>query len=227
MRLLYPLAFLMIVLPAGTVNAQYRYGNELKDVDFKILSSRGGNLYSGIDNYILVSSEIINNLDSLYIESTNGKIFADSGQIYLLIPDRPGKVRLTLYSIADQDTSVIGYKHFLVKRVPDPQLVVGNTLVEVKDTLMKKTLLNCDSLSVYISYDIIGSEQWLKISEFLIGYNYGGFHVSHLNRSSILNDKTRQLITYMAPDREISIKLTVESEGKVFSRLPIYKITLY
>ncbi len=92
---------------------------------------------------------------------------------------------------------------------------------------MKKTLLNCDSLAVYVSNDIIGSENWLTISEFLIGYNYGGFHVSHLNITNKLNDKTRQILTYMGPEREISIKLTVESEGKVFRRLPIYKITIY
>ncbi len=227
MKLNYLFLILMVFNLEGSVNAQYRYGNELTDVDFEILSSRGGHLYSGIDNYIKVSSQIINNMESIHIESTNGDIFADSGQIYLLIPIRPGKVRLTLYSIADQDTSLIGYKHFLVKRIPEPQLVIGKTLVNTTDTLMKKTLLDCDSLSVYFSYDIIGSEHWLKISEFLIGYNYGGFHVSHLNLSCILNDKTKQLITYMAPDREISIKLTVESEGKVFSQLPIYKITIY
>jgi len=227
MKLCYLLLYLLVFNFEGRVYAQFRYGDELKDVDFRILSSRGGHLYSGIDNYIKVSSEIINNFEDIYIESSNGDIFADSGQIYLLIPIRPGKVRLTLYSIAGRDTSVLGYKNFPVKRVPEPQLIVGNTMVNVIDTLMKRTLLDCDSLSIYFSYDIIGSEQWLKIDEFLIGYNYGGFHVSHLNQSCILNDKTKQLITYMAPDREISIKLTVESEGKVYRQLPIYKITIY
>lgn len=227
MKLHYFLLLFLVLNFEGKVNAQFRYGDELKDVDFKILSSREGHLYSGIDNYIQVSSETITNLEGIYIESTNGDIFADSGQIYLLIPTRPGKVRLTLYSITGKDTTILGYKNFPVKRVPEPQLIVGNTLVNVVDTLMKRTLLDCDSLIVYFSYDIIGSEHWLKISEFLIGYNYGGFHVSHLNQSCILNDKTKQLITYMAPDREISIKLTVESEGKVYQELPIYKITIY
>lgn len=224
-----PLPFIicLIHLTVCNTNAQYRYGNELENVDFKILSSRSGNIYSGIDNYMEVSPHLFINSDTLHITSTNGVVIADSGRTYLVIPDRPGKVRIALYSVTGTDTTVLGYTHFIVRRIPDPRLVVGNQLINYTDTLMKRTLLDCDSLSLYISDDIIGSENWLSISEFLIGYNYGGFHVSHVNQSSVLNNKTRQLITYMAPDRRISIKLTVESEGMVFSQPPIYKITIY
>lgn len=222
--------FLIVVVflyKDNTVIAQFRYGDELTNINFKILTSRGGHLYSGIDNYILISSEIFKNSDTIHIESTNGKIFADSGQVYLLIPERPGKVRLTIYSIIDRDTTLLGYKHFLIKQIPDPQLIIGNTLISISDTIMKKTLLDCDGLAIYISNDIIGSENWLKISEFSIGYNYGGFHVSHLNLTNTLSEKTKQLLMYMGPDHEISIKLTVESQGFIFSQIPIYKIIIY
>lgn len=221
------LFFVFLIVLTNRTDAQYRYGNELQNVDFTILTSRGGHLYSGIDNYLKISSGIYSDSDTIHIECTNGEIFADSAGLYLLIPQRPGKVRLTLYAVSDGDTNVLGYKHFFVKRIPDPRLIINNTLVNVTDTIMKRTLLECDSLAVFISNDIIGSENWFHISEFLIGYNYGGFHVSHQNLSNKLLPKTKQILEYMGPDREISIKLTVESEGKVYSQLPIYRIVIY
>jgi hypothetical protein len=223
-----PLFFIFsIFVMTEIAHAQFRYGNELENADFRVLSSIGGNLYSGIDNYLTISSDILINSDTIHITSTNGEVFADSGRTYLLIPKRPGKVRLTFYSVNGTDTSVIGYKHFTVKKVPDPQLVINNSIVHTSDTIMKRSFLESDSLFVYISNDIVGSENWLTVSEFVIGYNYGGFHVSHKNPSGRILSETKRIITYIAPDREISIKLTVKAEGKVFTQLPIYRITVY
>ncbi|MBA7528539.1 hypothetical protein ES705_20726 [subsurface metagenome] len=212
---------------AESLQAQGRYGSPLKEDDLTILSSKSGYLYSGIDNFIKVRSHYVKTSDTILFKSTNGDVLHDSGQVYLLIPERPGKVRLTLYAKSDYDTIIIGYKHFIVKRIPKPQLVVNNTIIQTSDTLMKNTLLTCDSLKVFFSDDIIGSDKWLKIKEFSLGYNYGGFHVSHFNPSNKFTEETKHIIRYLGPDRVISIRLTVESEGMITRQLPIYRITIY
>jgi hypothetical protein len=68
---------------------------------------------------------------------------------------------------------------------------------------------------------------WLRITEFTLGYNYGGFHVSYLNPSNFISLETKEIINRLGPEHEISIRVKVEAEEKLMIELPIYRITLY
>ena len=145
----------------------------------------------------------------------------------LIIPDRPGKVRLTLRGITNKDTSEIGYFYFKVFGIPEPKLTLNTIPIESPCSIPKKALLDCDSLGIYFSKDIIGSENWVKVSKFTLGYNYGGFYISHVNLSNKITLNTKQILSQLGPDREITIRPTIISEGNVARELPIYKITIY
>jgi hypothetical protein len=206
---------------------QYRLGNEIDSGRIVTQSSYKGYLYSGIDNFLKIDPSLNKNFDTIIINCNNGKIISDSNKLYLIIPDRPGKVRLTLIGISNIDSTELGYYYFKVFGIPEPKLTLNNIPIESPCSIPKKVLMDCDSVGVYFSKDIIGSEKWAKISRFTLGYNYGGFYVSHLNPSNKFTLRTKQILSQLGPDREITIRPIIEQEGKVSKELPIYKITIY
>ena len=218
---------ILSVLPSAFTYSQYRLGNHLKDNSIITLSSAKGVLYSGIDNFLKIDPGLIKGYDTVNVESNNGKVVSDSNNLLLIVPSRPGKVRLTINGITHSDTTEIGYKYFTVYGIPGPLLTINNVPINNPCTIPRRAMIECDSLGIFFSEDIAGSEKWLKISKFVLGYNYGGFYISHLNPGNILTNETKSILNKIGPDREISIRLTTVSEGMVFKELPIYRITVY
>ena len=101
----------------------------------------------------------------------------------------------------------------------------------MKDNLFaqipKSLLMDCDSLSIFFTDDLPGSNAWIQITEFTLGYNYGGFHVSFLNPSNHILFETKEIINRLGPEHEISIRVKVKSIGKIIKELPIYRLTIY
>jgi hypothetical protein len=217
----------LLFLPAEILLSQFRLGNHLKEKSIVTLSSSKGVLYSGIDNFLKVDCNLTKSYDTIVIDSNNGRIASDSNNLILIVPDRPGKVRLTLSGINSKDTNELGYTYFNVVGIPEPLLMINNLPITTPCTIPRKIMINCDSLGIYFSNDIAGSEKWMKISKFVLGYNYGGFYIAHQNPTNILTLDTKKILNKIGPDREISIRLTTESEGMVFKELPIYRITIY
>jgi hypothetical protein len=210
-----------------SVFSQYRLGNHLNENSVVTLSSSKGVLYNGIDNFLKIDPNLTIGYDTVCIESNNGKVVPDSNNLLLIIPDRVGKVRLTLIGLNKNDTSEIGYTYFNVIGIPDPKLTINNIPISTPCTIPRKVIINCDSLGIFFSEDIAGSDKWMKISKFVLGYNYGGFYIAHLNPTNILTLETKKILNKIGPDREISLRLTTESEGMVYKDLPIYRITIY
>jgi hypothetical protein len=222
---LLPLILFWILFPC--TYGQGRYGTLLKDGTISCITTVSGTLYSGIDNYLRVNEDPEIGNGNFYIESTNGYIEKDSTGNFLAIPGRPGKVRYTLYSLDASDTVLLGYSFFNVQRVPDPQLMLNRLVIPSRGVIRKSLLLAADSLSIYISDDLPGSEAWMRVKDFTLGYTYGGFHVSYYNPSSKILEATRQVLYTLGPDREISIQATLETDGKISWNLPVYRLMIY
>lgn len=210
-----------------SLHAQGRYGPALPDSSLVCVSSVKGYLYQGIDNYIRIDTVFFRFCDELILESTNGYAVRDSQYYFLVMPEKAGKLRISVLCIREGKRELLGYKYFHVRVLPEPTLTLNGEPISVSDTLSRQTLLSCDSLGVFYSDDLPGSSEWLLITEFLLGYNYGGFHVSHLNPSNHFTDETRDILARLGPDHEISIKPTVKSMGKIQKKLPIYRIRIY
>ncbi len=220
------LVFLMIISTPES-GAQGRYGDLLPDHSMNCTTSISGDLYSGIDNHLLLNTEEFQSPEKIWISSTNGIAVFDTLNRFLVIPEKPGKVRYTLYLIEGIDSTLLGYRFYSVRRVPEPRLRIDQTLIPVHGQVSKSLLMYCDSLSVFVSDDIPGSESWFTVREFTLGYNYGGFHVSYVNPSGSMLMETRKILNTLGPDREISIKATMVSHSGIEKELPIYRMVIY
>jgi len=225
----YRLIFFIGILcfPIEGILSQSRFGTELNNTIISALSSRNNILYRGIDNYIQISPQFQSKYDSLIVRCNNGSVMFEKENVLFVMPSRLGKVRLMFYGITDNDTISLGYTYFEVKAVPEPCLTIDNTPITTNCALPRRVLQNCDSLGIYFSKDIIGSENWLKVTGFIIVYNYGGFNVSYNNPSKVFSKATKQILNHIGPNREIGILPIVEGEGSLTKKLPIYRITIY
>ncbi len=217
----------LLLLSAHLLKAQGRFGSELPEDALTCLTSIKGYLYSGIDNYLQINFSRIPDCDTLFLNTSSGTIISDTIDRYLIIPERPGNIRLTVQCLKNTDTLNLGYKYYIVHSLPDPCIILNNQPVCTPSSVNKNIFLATDSISVFFSDDIIGSDSWLKITDFTIGYTYGGFVVSHLNATNKISQKTREIIYRLGPDHEVSIRFNVESEGKIRKQLPIYRLRLY
>jgi hypothetical protein len=184
-------------------------------------------IYNGIDNLLVIDSSLFRGADTLIVLSNNGTILSDTCNRYLCIPKKLGTMWISVYALTDNDTSLLGYKYFLVLNIPEPLLTINGRPLTTPAEISKNELLNCDSLGVYFSDDIAGSDHWMTITEFSIGYSYGGFYVSHFNLSNKFTQETKEIIYRLGPDREISIRPIVKAEGNIMKPLPIYRIRIY
>jgi hypothetical protein len=220
---------LSLFLLPGMISAtgQVRQGRQLEEGRIVSLTSKKGILYNGIDNILAIDTSLYSNADRIFIESNNGIIVHDTCNRYLCLPDKLGTMWLTLYAVKGIDTTKIGFKYFSVINIPEPLLTINGRPVKTPSDISKSELIHCDSLGVYFTDDIPGSQNWMTISEFSLGYSYGGFYVEHVNPSNKLTRETILILNRIGPDRVISIRAKVKSEGKIIKSLPIYRLTLY
>jgi hypothetical protein len=211
----------------NSIFAQSRQGKPLEANSVISLTSKKGILYNGIDNVLSIDSSFFVNSDTLLVQTNNGVIVNDTCNRYLCIPRKIGTMWLTVYSVIKTDTLMLGFKYFSVQNIPDPLLTLNTRPISTPAKVSKNELMNCDSIGVYFTDDIEGSEKWMSVVDFSLGYSYGGFYVSHLNPSNKFTIETKAIINQMGPDKEISIRPTVRSEGKILRSLPIYKIRIY
>jgi hypothetical protein len=219
--------FFVILNLTPILSAQGRQGKALDPGSIISLTSKKGYLYNGIDNLLMVDPLLYIGADTLLIAVNNGLIVNDSSSRYLCIPSQIGTMWITLSSVKGSDTTLLGYKYFPVINIPEPLLTLDGRPIETPAYVSKNELLDCDSLGVHFSDDIAGSELWMVVTEFSLGYSYGGFYVSHANPSGQFTSETREIINRLGPDREISIRATVKSTGTILKQLPIYRIRIY
>lgn len=215
---------IILLFITGVVNAQYKYGKSLEDSSVIATGSKKNYLYAGIDNILKLN--LPGPAEEYLLTTNNGIIFFDESG-YTTIPERSGKARIIVSKKEGADTNIMGYNFFTVKNLPDPLLMIDTLVFSEKDTIMKRTLLSADSLNIIFSQDIIGSEKWLKILNYNIGYVYGGFYKSYNCQGNLINNKIKFMINNLGPGKDIIIKIFAESEGQMTKELPIYRLVLY
>ena len=205
---------------------QSRFGTQLPDNAIEINQSVKGIFYTGIDNRFQIHYSLLKLGDTLIIETNNGIVFYDSIS-YVSIPKISGKCRLMLYAVNLTDTLFLGFQNITVENVPKPKIRFNEFIIENNTTVPKQLLIQSDSISVFYSNDIIDSDSWVTIDRFLLGYSYGGYFISHTNEGNIISEQTKKIINTISPEKQITIKVVINSTGKVIRELPIYRINLY
>ncbi|NJK85826.1 MAG: hypothetical protein HC906_07535 [Bacteroidales bacterium] len=215
--------FTFFLIPAFS---QYKYGSNFGDSVLYCLSSKSNHLYEGIDNVIELIIDGKTNPEDYILSTNNGIVFRDSLD-FITIPRRIGKSRLIVSQLNGNDTLTLGFSYFNVKRVPDPMLRLDTLSFNEIDTVLKKSIIQADSLTIYFGSDIIGSENWFKIVRYNIGYFYGGFYKSFNYTGNLLNNELKYLISSLGPGKDITITIWAEGEGMLIKELPIFRWIVY
>lgn len=208
------------------LNGQYRYGESLSDSVFNLAHSRSNILYAGMDNPVEIGISEHENIEDFILETSNGIVFYDSLR-FITIPVRSGLSRLVLLKVEDNDTILQGHRFFQVKNIPDPLLKIDTSFFDETSEIYKRQLIQSDSISVFFSSDIIGSENWFKIKEYSIGYTFGGFYRSYSFKGNRITDAAKIIINRISPGKVVVFRITAESEGNIMKELPVYRLKLY
>ena len=216
------LAFIMV-----SVFCQSRYGKLLAKNTIIPCISKSGYLYVGIDNPILIMVENPEPCsDHVFVKSNNGKVYVLNDTINLM-PLRSGKTRLQLYAVCNGDTSNLGYTYITTKNVPDALITLNDSAITTPVRMSKIDLLNADTIGIFVSHDILHANIWFQIVSFELGYYFGGYYVSHSIRGNVFDHKSKEIIRSLAPDKILSLRVKVTSEGEVTKQLPVYRIHVY
>ena len=181
-------------------------------------------LYVGVDNYLYVHPDV--KQKNVFFKTDNGIIFDDEG-MFCAIPAEFGIVNLDLFQVSGNDTVLLLSKKFPAFEVPPPTLMIGGFKVTELERLSWNILMNCDSLGIFISDDIIGVQDWIYIEKFTFGYDYGSYYVSHSNRGNKFTEEIKEDIKKLKPGQEISIRVWLGSKGNIIREIPIFRINIY
>lgn len=189
------------------------------------INSKSNTIYLGIDNYIYIPDNVI--ADSTYIVNTdNGIIYKDSLH-YNLIPSRLPVAHISIYKLNIKDTILIRNEKFIVRYTPKPCIYIGNKCLNNISGIDKYFLIDNPELKIFVSNDIIGAENWLKIKRFSLGFVYGSVYKSYESENNQMTKEMISTIKNFKPGQKITIKVTLESNSNLTVFLPIYSLTIY
>ena len=208
------------------LSGQYRYGENLSDSIFTLINSKSGTLYAGIDNPVKINLKDDENIEDYILEVTNGTVFFDSLQ-FITIPVRSGISRLILSKVEGTDTILKGHKFYQVKSVPDPLLKIDTACFGEESVIYKQLLLSADSISIYFTSDIAGSDNWFRVKKYSIGYIFGGFYRSYSFEGSKISKNAKIIISRISPGKILVFRVVAESDGEVQKELPVYRLRLF
>jgi len=207
------------------LKGQYRYGERLSDSIFTLVNSKSSILYAGVDNPVEISINGDESIEDFILETSNGIVLHDSLR-FITIPVRSGISRLILSKIEGKDTILKGHQFFQVKNVPDPLLKIDTSCFDEISGIYKRQLIRSDSISIFFSSDIAGSENWFKIKEYSIGYIFGGFYRSYSFQGNKISNATKSIINRISPGKVVIFTIIAESEGQIQKELPVYRLRL-
>jgi hypothetical protein len=200
------------------------FAQDYDTVNIIAKQSRSNVLYVGIDNVILFPTL---NQDSIFLTTTNGMIFRDSGR-FVIIPEKPGYARILVYKLGLQkDSLVIGTNKLQTRRFPKPELLIDNLKLNDVQQIPKGLLLSADSINIQFSDDIIGIDNWYSIKGFTFGYIYGNHYLSFENEGNRFNKESKKSMYNLRPGDEIIIRVWLESNMNLSIRRPIFKKIVY
>lgn len=217
--------FVFIVI-CSSLKSQFKYGGSLPDSVLTFVHSKSKTLYVGIDNPVKLNLGEDEKTEDYILFTNNGQIFFDSIQ-FIVIPARSGLSRLVLMKLNENDTIIVGQRFYSARTIPEPRLQIDTLKFDINSEIPKRLLLAADSISIFISSDIEGSENWFKINRFTIGYIYGGLYKNHYNHGNKFSYETKLVINKLGPGKELIFKVFAEGEGNLIVELPVYRLQLY
>lgn len=171
-------------------------------------TSKSGNLYVNINNYL--SLKFPGNEAPPYeliLKTNNGKVETLDNK-YITVPKFIGNAYIRVLAITPkQDTLLICKKKLSVLGIPEPSLIIGNTVISENSTINRNALLSGDSLKLFFTEDLPESTRWYRIDYFNAGYTYGGAYFYEDNKGAFFSKKSLEIVRKQLPGQEFVIKV--------------------
>ncbi len=222
--MLKPVTIFVLLLFSMDTYTQSRYGKLLDDRAIHPTHTYSGDLYVGIDNPLIINDSLFNKYDSIDVTSNNGIIL--SGKDYSLIPLRPGSLRIVIEGYLSGNRYIIGYRNFAVHRLPPQRLMLNDRILESFTKVPIEKIASTEELKVYVSDDIIDSDEWYYVSEFTIGYTYGSMFVSCTNIGDTIRDETIKFLKNLKPGQIVTLNAMITNDASVVKASPTIRLLL-
>jgi len=197
-----------------------------QDCDFLFTDSKSNSIYLGIDNRVRLKSFPLG--ANLVLQTDNGMVFKAEDDFFVLIPVRPGRILLRAINIvASCDTMLVCSSEMIVSRFPQPALVIDSIRYSDGADISIAKLLMADSVGIYFTDDIIGIDEWYKVSGFTLGYFYGNYFISYESESNRFTEPMREALRKLFPGNEITFRFELKSNSDITMKRPIMKFRLH
>jgi hypothetical protein len=181
-------------------------------------------LYIGIDNIIELNH--VGPADQLIMTTDNGRIYKEENA-FVSIPKTKGASKLQLYRATEQDTVLIKEEKFPTLYLQEPIVTLDTVKTRGMKEVSKQFMLQCDSVGIYITDDIVDIDSWYTVTGFTFGYVYGSHFISTYNRGKQINDKVKGYIKNMPPGHELTIRVELITEWELSIKGPVFRATIY
>lgn len=188
-------------------------------------TSISNTLYIGIDNRLKIDERLQLGYDTIVFKTNNGKILFDS--TYFIIPRRHGKLRIEVHGISDNKIDTLGFYSFKVLPFPRAHIAFDNLIITDSMKVSVESFLIVDSIYILISDDIPDSRNWIKIKEFSMGYNYGGYFIGATSSNNSITYEMKNIVFREGAGRYFSIKVITQSASSLLHTNPMYRVFFY
>lgn len=189
-----------------------------------VVNSKQNILYQGIDNPLKINTE---NNENLIIKTNNGIVYKDNG-VFVAIPSKIHETELKIFETNENQDTILIYRAFLQTiRFPMPLLKLGDKVFDEMKEIDRNFLIQCDTIGIFFTDDIIGIENWYKITSYSFGYIYGNHYISFDINGNILDINTKKRLLSLSSGTEIIIRVTIISNSNISIKRPIFRAILY
>jgi hypothetical protein len=193
-------------------------------ISLQVTTSVSGNLYAGVDNYIRVQSRDIP-LSEVHVKADQG-IFLPDDSLFYCMPSRPGRFLVHVYR-ASTDTTLLFTQRVPVSSLPLPALRVGRSEIRDEQEIPLAEILLADSIGIVFTPDIPGSDRWIQIQAFTVGYFSADKDIQTTNPGPVFHPKTRDVIKKIRPGQQVYFRIQAGEEGEIRQELPVFRVKVY
>lgn len=183
--------FIQLKAPTGEVK-QFRFNKKYKVAapNLVVSPTKMNVFYLAIENPVRIS---IPGVDELQARINNGDI-KENGNEFIVVPKKFGKATITVFAEEEDGLKRMGEMEFRVKRVPDPEPVVGG----LRGGGIEKSLLTALN-AVYAPMP-----EWF---DFDLQFTVTGFTVSYTDRAGFTYDEPSKSKNFTQKQKDIFKKL--------------------
>ena len=193
--------------------------------EFYSLNSKSNTIYLGIDNAIYIPEKYRNKPEYVFA-TDNGFLSIDTG-IINIIPRRLPDLHIYVYRLNGTDSVLVLKERYFTNYIPRPCVTLANKCITNYEKIDRKFFIENPKLGIFVSDDISGANNWIKINRLTLGFVFSSVYKSYETNGDTLSEEMKKVLMYVKPGQQIDIKVSIETLGEMMMYLPVYKLVIY